>query len=95
MGKEACEEGGEAVVYEADDVASRQIVVATLNFLKAEIAANLMAESPGVASVLGLIEKLAAETQKPLTKSQIEKTKIPARLVALRLGALSAPQFVH
>lgn len=95
MGKEASEDGDEGVVYEADDVASRQIVVATLNFLKAEIAANLRAESPGVASVLSLIETLADETQKPLTKSQIEKTKIPARMVALHLNALSAPQFIH
>ena len=74
--------GSEDFICETDDVASRQIVVATLNFLKTEISANLAVENPGVASVLHLIESLATETQKPLTKNQLEKAMAPARTLA-------------
>jgi hypothetical protein len=93
MEKSICREGGEGALGEEGDEASRLIVVATLNFLRAEISANLMEESPGVASVLALIESLALETQKPLTKGQLEKTKIPARMGAMK--ATLTHRFVH
>lgn len=95
MKKVVCHENGEDVICGADDAASRQIVVATLNFLKAEIESNLIATDSGVASVLHLIESLALETQRPLTKSQIEKAMVPARMVAPQSMVPPTSTIVH
>lgn len=95
MEKVICHESEEDVICGPDDAASRQVVVATLNFLKVEIESNLMVADPGVASVLHLIESLAHETQRPLTKSQVEKAMVPARMVARQSTVLPTPKFVH
>lgn len=87
--------GGEDFICGTGDVASRQIVVATLNFLKTEISANLAVENPGVASVLHLIESLALETQKPLTKRQVENAMAPARMLVTQATSARPLKLVH
>ncbi len=62
----------------SDDVSTRQIVVATLNFVSAEIRANLQAAHPDIAAVLHMIEGLASEMERPLSKKEVAETKLPA-----------------
>lgn len=91
-------EGGdvkEPIGEDAGSVATRQIVMATLVFLEAEIKASLQESDPGVSSVLHLIESLAHETKKSLTSEQAAKAELPAELAAGRMRLRGSQLFVH
>lgn len=85
----------EALGEDATNVATRQVVIATLAFLGAEIKANLQESDPGVSAVLHLIESLAQETSKSLTSVQAAKAELPAELAAGRVRPYGRQQFVH